>query len=483
MVGVKSYGAYIPLYRIKREIIDSAMGWLNVSSLSRGEKAVANYNEDSITMAAAACSDCMSGTDREEIDGLYFATTTPVYNERRNAEVIASALDLRPDIQIADFTGSTRAGITALHSACDSIKAGPAKNVMVCASDFRLGKAGSSQEKNYGDGAAALLLDDGEDVIANMDGFYSVSYDFTGYQRAETDKFGRSWEDRWIRDVGYNKFITDAISGLLKKYNIVPENAAKVCYPCLYVRDHANIGKKLGFNPGQIQEHMFTSVGDTGTAYPLMIFVAALEEAKENDKIIVASFGDGSDAMLFETTRGIENIQNKRKGVKKHIVSKKNLDSYEKFVSFRNMLPVDKGIRGEQGPPVSSSVIWRKRRAIFGLVGSKCKRCGTLQYPPQRICIKSNCGAIDEMEDYRFSDKKGRLFTYTTDYLAYTPNPPAIYGVVDFDGGGRFVFGLTDCEPESLKVGMPVEMSFRRKFGLDERSGPNYFWEATTRQV
>ena len=83
------------------------------------------------------------------------------------------------------------------------------------------------------------------------------------------------------------------------------------------------------------------------------------------------------------------------------------------------------------------------------------------------------------MDDYRFSDKRGQLFTYTGDILAFSPSPPAIYGMVNFDGGGRWLFDLTDCELDSLQVGMPVEMSFRRKFHDVQRGVHVYFWKAT----
>lgn len=120
---------------------------------------------------------------------------------------------------------------------------------------------------------------------------------------------------------------------------------------------------------------------------------------------------------------------------------------------------------------------------ILGLCGSKCQRCGTPQYPPQQICANPDCGAINEMDSYRFSDKKGHLFTYTSDVLAFSPSPPAIYGMVDFEGGGRWLFDLNDCELESLEVGMPVEMSLRRKYHDANRGVHVYFWKATPVRV
>ncbi|MBW1907809.1 MAG: hypothetical protein JRJ24_21510 [Deltaproteobacteria bacterium] len=81
-----------------------------------GERAVANADEDSVTMAVAAGSDCLAGIDPSSIDALYFATTTAPYDEKQCAGVIAAALDLRTDINTADFTGSLRAATTRCRS-------------------------------------------------------------------------------------------------------------------------------------------------------------------------------------------------------------------------------------------------------------------------------------------------------------------------------------------------------------------------------
>jgi hydroxymethylglutaryl-CoA synthase len=209
-----------------------------------------------------------------------------------------------------------------------------------------------------------------------------------------------------------------------------------------------------------------------------MILVGALESAKAGDKIIVASYGNGSDAVLLQVTPEIEKVKDRR-GIKKHLASKKDLGSYEKYATYRRMLNIDTGGRGDEIAPTQLSGLWRDRRMVLGLVGSKCRRCGTAQYPPQEMCVKPGCGAIKEMDAYRFSHRRGTLFTYTGDLLAFSLSPPAIYGFVDFEGGGRWLFDLSDCELESLQVGMPVEMSFRRKYYDQARGIYGYFWKAT----
>lgn len=476
MVGITSYGGYIPWYRINRMTIYGAIGtWLNPASLLPGEKAVSNWDEDSVSMSVNAAVDCLTGIEREKVDGLYFATTTSPFTERQAGGIIATALDLRSDIRTADFTGSISGATTALLSACDSVTAGSAKSIVLCSADCRIAKAGGPLEEQYGDGAVALLLGD-EGVIASLDGSYSLSYDFMDHYRVTLDKFNRQWEDRWIRDEGYGKFIGEAISGLMKKYSMSPKDFTKVVYPCLYARAHGAIAKQLGFEAEQVQEHMFTAIGNTGTPYPLMMLVAALEEARAGDKILVASYGNGSDALIFTVTKEIEKVRD-RKGIKQSLEFKHDIGNYERFITCNSVLPIDTAGRGEETSLTSASKLWRERREILGLVGTKCKRCGTPQYPPQRVCVNPACGAIDEMEDYRFSDKTGHIFTYTGDLLAFSPNPPSLYGVINFDGGGRYLMDFTDCEQDKVQVGLPVELSFRRKY-IDRVGVSGYFWKA-----
>jgi len=347
--------------------------------------------------------------------------------------------------------------------------------MLLCASDCRLGKPGGSQEMVFGDGAAALLL--GSDgVIASLEGSFSVSYDFPDFWRAGYDKFIRATEDRFIRQEGYAKFIPEAVSGLLRKYELEVKDFAKVAYPCLNLREHGAIGKRLGFEPSQIQEPLLTVVGEAGTASPLILLAAMLEEAQPGDNILLASYGNGAEALFFKVTEEIARVRDRGR-IKKCLGSKRELASYEKFLVFRGILPVETGF-GEEVAPTQLPLTWRERKAILALYGSKCKRCGTPQYPAQRICVNPDCGAVNEMEDYRFSDKGGTVFSYTEDNLASSINPPLIYGMVDFEGGGRFVFELTDCERGSLMIGMPVEMSLRRKYFDELRGIYGYFWKA-----
>jgi len=473
-VGVICYGCYIPRNRISRKTISEALGWLGRGALS-GEKAVANYDEDSLTMAVAAGMDCLKDVDRTKVEGLYFATTTAPYREKESAAIIATALDLPSSIRTADFADCLKAGTTAFLAACECVEAGGLSNMLVCASDCRLAKPGSFQEMITGDGAAAFLIGR-ENVIATLEGFYSVSYDFPDYWRLEDDRFIRTVEERFVREEGYAKFIHEAISGLLTKYKITVKQITKVAYPCFYPRDHTTIAKRLGFQPDQVQEPLLNSVGEIGTGSPLLSLVAMLEKAQPDDQILIVSYGNGAEALLFKVTHEIERLKDKSL-LKRYLDSRQELTSYEKYLVFRGIVPVETGF-DEEVASTRLPLTWRERKTILAFYGSRCKRCGTPQYPPQRICVNPECRAIGEMEPYRFSDKRGRLFSYTQDYASSSINPPLIYGVVDFEGGGRFILEITDCRPGSIELNMPVEMTFRKKYVDRLRGIHGYFWKA-----
>ena len=475
MAGIVSYGAYIPWYRLNRQTILRSMGWFNPGAALPGRKAVAAYDEDSITMAVEAARDCLKGFSREGVAAVHFASTTAPYRERLNAAVVAAALDLKEDLRPADFAGSPRAGTAALLAGCEAAAAG-AGQVLVAAADTRLGKMGSAQEQIFGDGGAAFLLGE-ENVVAELKGSYSLAADFADRRRAQKDVFDRGWEDRWVREAGYARFIPQAVAGLLRKYGLSPGDFTRVVYTCPFAREHAAIGRKLGFPPEKIQDNLVGEVGDTGVAYALMMLAAALEEAQPGEKILLVSYGSGCDALYFEVTEEILKRRD-RKGVRGHLAPFAELESYEKYAAFKNIIPLEVGIRGEEVAPTQLSTLFRERRSVLGLVGSRCRNCGTPQFPAQRICVNPACGKVDQMEEYRFADLPGRLFTFTADRLAASLNPPAIYGIVDFAGGGRYLFDLTDCTLDSLKVGMPVRMSFRRKYADEARGIYGYFWKA-----
>ncbi|MBM3132211.1 MAG: 3-hydroxy-3-methylglutaryl CoA synthase [Chloroflexi bacterium] len=477
MIGITSYGAYIPWHRIDRKGYLNAFGGFAIP----GEKAVAGFDEDSITMGVEAGLDCLSNIDPRTVDGLLFSSTTSPYKEKQVSALMAMPLDMRADIRTADITNSLRGSTTALGMALDGIRAGSARSMLVIASDRRMAAPSGMTEQGLGDAAAALLLGT-ENVIAEVKGSYSISDEFAGMYRADDDTFVRAWEDRMVMDESYAVIMPEAINGLLRKCGISTRDITKAVFdPPTDIRRHGRLAKDLGLTPAQVADptNIFLNVGLLGSAMSLMMLVSTLEDARPGDRILLASYGNGADAFLLEVTDAIRHL-GKRRGFKRHLESKKVLTNYVDYLRWRDLIPLEAARRPEKHH-ISLTANWRERKSILGLWGVKCRRCGTPQYDngamstgPIRICAE--CQAKDDFEDYCFARRKASIFSFTHDMLAPTIASPASVVLVEFDGGGRAFFDMTDRDPDTVEIGAKVEMTFRIIYV--DRGYTNYFWKA-----
>ena len=77
-VGILAFGAYVPRLRLARKAVAEANAWFNpaLRSLAKGERAICNWDEDSVTMAVEAARDCLAGRDRGTITAVYLASTS-----------------------------------------------------------------------------------------------------------------------------------------------------------------------------------------------------------------------------------------------------------------------------------------------------------------------------------------------------------------------------------------------------------------------
>jgi len=186
MAGITAYGAYVPVNRLERSQLGGGSG-------GPGERAVAGFDEDSITMAVAAAQDCLKGL--RQADLLYFASTTATYREKQAASLIAGALD--------------------------AVRGGGATSALVTMADCRMGAPGGSNEAAFGDASAAFVFGS-ENVLATVRASYSVTADFTGNWRGPADSFVSSWEERFSIGKGFIPLVAEAVAGVLKQAGVTP---------------------------------------------------------------------------------------------------------------------------------------------------------------------------------------------------------------------------------------------------------------------
>ena len=469
MAGIAAYGAYVPRYRLGAE----TDGWN-----SRQERAVANFDEDSVTMAVAAGIDCLGGRDRSEIDGIIFASTTPPYAEKQCAAIVAAALDLRQDIFASDVTNVLRCGTSAIQSSLDAVKAERARQVLVVVADSRQGPPRGETERASGDGAAAFLIA-AYGVIAESVGGYSITDNMLDVWRSPGDPFVRTWEDRFATEEGLERIIPDALSGFCERFAIAPAEIAKVSLYAPDGRRHGRLARQLGFDESQVQSPGFGEVGNTGAAFVPMMMAGSLESASPDDLLLAISYGDGSDVLGFRATSLIGGHAKPTMGISGWAEAKQTLDSYETYAKWREVWTLDDASRRPAAASPSVSALWREGDKNVRLYGARCRDCGYVQYPPQRVCVE--CRSRENSDPVRLSDQPGELFTYSMDYIAGAVDTPLVVAVVDFEGGGRVLCMMTDRELDEVRVGMPVEMSFRK---LRVVNGiHNYYWKAIPRRT
>ena len=465
MVGIVSYGSYVPYRRLKRAAIAQVLG----IPAEKGERAVASFDEDSVSMAVEASRDALRADSHRPIDALFFATTTPAYADKLNAALVGAAVRLPAELRAADCTGSVRAGLSALLQAVDAVRGG-ARHALVVAADARLAAPEAKAERTNGDGAAAFVVGS-EGVVADIVATASLTREFLDTWRQPDETFPHTWEERFALTQAHAPLLANAVQTVLKKAGVAPGDLAAVVLDCPNPRATADVAKRLKLDPAKLTDPLALTVGQTGAAHPALLLTNVLAAAKPDDLILVAAAADGADAVLLRATDALASHRQPR-SVGRLIESKGDV-GYGTYLKWREILPTEPPRRPDPdrpgGPPMLRAAEWK-----YGFVGSRCTACGTPQLPPQRVCVR--CSAKDQMEAHPFADRPARVATLTLDRLAFSMNPPTVSVVLDFEGGGRFLCEMTDCEPEQVRIGDQVEMTFRRMFTAD--GVHNYFWKA-----
>jgi len=464
MVGISSIGVYIPRSRLDRALIAKAWG----GKQPPGEKAIAHHDEDALTLGVAAAHRCLEDFDPFTIDALFFASTTSPYREKQVASVVATACDLPRAILTADFSGSVRAGLSALSAAVRAVQSGQARRVLVVAADCRPADPESDVEGALGDGAVAVVVD-GKAKLAEFVGSAAVAEEFTFQWRWDQGGGVQQQDARFSIGHGYLRDMAEVVSSVLNEHGVGASDLAALAVGTPDAKTAQQLAKAVGVDAKtQLVPSLIPQLGVLGSPDPLLQLASALEKGKAGGAVVVAAFGEGAEALLFRATDGVAALAN-RPGIGAAIERKLPLPTYEKYLKFRRII-------GQDETPVeqiSNVLEHRELQQDTRLYGTRCGGCGLVQYPMARVCLK--CKQRDGLEPVKLK-KKGVVFTYTVDHLAANLDHPMGMVVVDLDGGGRMYVQMTDCTPEEVKIGAPVELTFRRLHAGGENY--NYFWKA-----
>ena len=433
MRGILGAAGYVPYRRLQRAQVRDVMG----SGGGRGTRSVASFDEDTTTMAVEACRNLGPHADP---DSLYFSTANLPYLDKTNANAIHAALRLDDDVLALDIGGAIRSGVGALRTALDGNG-----TTLVVASDMRTGLPTSTDESQGGDAAAALLVGDG-DPIASFLGGASATREFLERWRTPGEVRSKTWEDRFGESM-YAPLAEQAWNAALKAADVTEVDV--LCVAGMHARSVGRVAKRLGVAR---TIDLSPQVGDTGTAHASLLLTQALETTEPGKVVALVSLADGADVLIFRTERRSE----PKRTIDAQIASAADV-AYARFLSWRGMLNPEPPNRPEPAR-VSAPAAGRADDWKFGFVH----------------------------EGRPLADTQGTVVTFTVDRLAYSPSPPIVFAIVDFDDrdvpsgapskGRRFPLELTDADPDALKVGDRVEMTFRKLSTADGIH--NYFWKA-----
>jgi len=469
--GIMDCGVYVPRMRLDRREMGAALGWTNpaLGPLSRGTRAVCDFDEDVITMAVAAARHCRGSS---AAGGLFLGSTTMPFADRLNASVVAAAMDLGEGTAAYDLGGSLRSGLSALALALGP-GAGDAPRLCIAA-DRRRGPPGTTLEMTSGDGAVAFLVGS-DNVIARLVGRAVRTLDFVDHYRRSDQSADFGWEERWVRDEGFQKILPGLVADLLAAHGVAPGDVDHFILPGTVAGVQAMVAARAGIRADAVRDPLAASCGDTGSAHPLLMLADALGTAGPGETILVVQFAQGGEALLFQTTDHIAGWR--RPDVQAALASGTMPLPLLRHLAFSDQLHVDFGIRGETVKHMSLSAAYRHAHRLARLVAGECTVCGAVQFPKANICVNPNCRHEGPQRDHQLVGEQATVRSITTDWLGFSRNPPNRYGMVEFESGARLMVNFTSS-PAEPATGDRVAMVYRIQDFDPTRNLQRYGWKA-----
>ncbi len=345
MVGIVSYGVYIPKYRIKLEEIATA--WHKeprdiLSGLQVNEKAVANLDEDAITMGVEASLAAFAAIQVSPvgIDSVFVGSESHPYAVNPSSTKIAEYLGIGHDYLAVDLEFACKAATAGLQVTLGLLESGKIDYGLVIGSDTAQAKPHDILEYTSASiGCAYILGRKVGDVIAEVKDMLSFSSDTPDFWRRDGIKYPSHW-GRFTGEPAYFTHVLSAAKNLLTKTKMKPSDFDYCVFHMPNGKFPRVVAKKLGFTDAQLATSLTVDlVGNPYTASSLLGLAAVLDIAKPNQSIFLVSYGSGagSDGFVLKTTKQLARFQKKIVPVVKKIEDKQYI-SYLEYLQKTNKL-------------------------------------------------------------------------------------------------------------------------------------------------
>jgi len=314
MVGIVSYGTYIPKYRIKVEEIAKIWGEdaeVIKNGLGVEQKSVPGLDEDTATIAVECAREAVQRAkiNPRDIGAVFVGSESHPYAVKPTGTIVAEALNVGNDFFCADLEFACKAGTTAMQICYAMVKAGLIKYGLAIGADTSQSRPGDALEFTAGAGGACFVI--GKEPIAELEGTYSFSSDTPDFWRREGQPYP-SHGGRFTGQPAYFRHIVMATKGLLEKLGLKPSDFAYAVFHQPNAKFPVRVAKMLGFSTEQIKQGLVVPyIGNTYSGSSMIGLASVLDVAKPGDRILVTSFGSGagSDAFSFVVTDKIEDFE------------------------------------------------------------------------------------------------------------------------------------------------------------------------------
>src|SRR3989338_4564716 len=341
MVGIVGYGVYIPVYRIKTEMIANMWG-RDINSVKSGllidEKSVPSADEDTVTMGVEASLNAlrMAKINPEQIGAVYSGSESPAYAVKPNMGIISNAIGMSRNHTGADVEFACKAGTAAIQMGMGLVKSGMVKYALAVGADTAEYDVENVGDHSTGAGSGAYILGNSkEEIIADIEDTVSYTSDVPDFWRRPRMRYPTHAE-RFTGEPAYFSHTIEASKMIMKKHGISPKDIDHVVFHTPNGKFAVKAAKALGFSNDQLKSgFVVNKIGNTYSAATLIGLASVLDVAEPGQRIMATSFGSGagSDSFLIRVTEKIKGRVRLAKTVQEYIERKEYID-YANYCKF-----------------------------------------------------------------------------------------------------------------------------------------------------
>lgn len=311
MIGIVSYGTYIPTYRL--QLADIARVWKKdpqevVGSLGILEKSVPGVDEDAVTIALESALGCLSGFVGKpaDIEVLFVGSESHPYAVNPTSTIVGEFLGIGNRYLAADLEFACKAGTAGMQAIAGLVSAGHARFGLAIGADTAQSKPHDALEYTSAAAGVSYLLGK-ERIIARLLADTSYSSDTPDFWRRDGVRYP-SHAGRFTGEPAYFTHVMGAAGHLLDMTNRKPSDIDYCVFHMPNGKFPRDVAKRLGFTPPQLSPSLTVdAIGNPYSASAVLGLASVLDTAQPGQTIFMVSYGSGagSDAFLWQVTEEI----------------------------------------------------------------------------------------------------------------------------------------------------------------------------------